>query len=258
MNHKKTGPRMPLAGSGLTLRASHPWIAAHLGKGKVRQLLSADERAHLLNIASLVRFKKRQEIYRAGEPVEAIYNVVSGVVKSFSVDPDGGERINTFLFAGDLLGLSEEGRYANSAEAITAVTAYRLPIPKLQRHLHREAELGFHVICKLCQEIREAQRHAFLVSRREALPKIVMFLQMLEQLQASRGEPTNEIHLPMDRTEIGEYVGMSLGAVSRAFRKLAADAVIELRNRQHVKIRNRAAFDELAGMPGGLAEGRRR
>lgn len=230
------------------LHASHPWIAGHPWKDKACQL-DEHQQARLSAISSIVRFEKRQVIHQAGEPVDAIYNIASGVAKSFSVDPDGSERINTFLFAGDLLGLSEQGRYTNSAQAITPVTAHRFPIAKLQRHLHREAELEFHVICKLCQELRHEQRHAILISRRDALAKIAMFLGMLERLQAGRGEPTNEIHLAMDRTEIGEYAGLSLGAVSRAFRKLAEDAVIDVRNRQHIRIRDRAAFNRLADPP---------
>jgi CRP/FNR family transcriptional regulator len=51
-----------------------------------------------------------------------------------------------------------------------------------------------------------------------------MFLQLLEQIQAARGERSTEIYLPMNRSDIGEYVGMSLEAVSRAFRSLTTAA----------------------------------
>ncbi|MEI4927316.1 cyclic nucleotide-binding domain-containing protein, partial [Klebsiella pneumoniae] len=84
-----------------------------------------------------------------GDPADAIYNIVSGVVKAFVTEPDGGERISAFLFDDDLLGLSDEGHYVSSAEAITPVTAYRLPAAKLRGQLHRDAGLEFHVICKL-------------------------------------------------------------------------------------------------------------
>lgn len=239
---------------GPAIRAVHPWSASERPKGAVRQLLSGDEQARLAVIASVVRFAKGESIYRASQPVGAIYNIISGVVKAFSTEADGSEHIYAFLFADDLLGLSDDGRYVNSAEAVTPVTAYQLPTAKLQSHLRKDAGLEFHVICKLCQELRQAQRHAFLISRRDALPKLAMFLQLLEDLQAGRGEPINEIHLPMHRTEIAEFVGMSLAAVSRSFKKLAAGGIIEMRNRQHVKIKDRAAFDELADLSAGRSK----
>jgi CRP/FNR family transcriptional regulator len=205
MNRNTFGTNAVSRRGGTAIRAKDPWTIDNPSKGKARQLLSDDEWARLAFIASIVRFKKGQKIYRAGDPTDAVYNVISGVVKSFATEPDGHERISTFLFADDLVGLSEEGRYANSAEAITPVTAYRLPVAKLRGHLRRDADLEFHVICKLCQELRQAQRHAFLISRRDAAVRVTMFLQLMEELQAAREQPTNEIYLPMNKVEIGEW-----------------------------------------------------
>lgn len=212
--------------------------------------MSDNEQARLAVIASIVRFQKGQSIYRKGAPVDAIYNIISGVVKAFVTEPDGQERISAFLFDNDLVGLSDEGRYVNSAEAITPVTAYRLPVARLRERLHRDAGLEFHVICKLCQELRQAQRHAFLVSRRDAVVRIAMFLLLIEELQVHRGASTNEVHLPMDKVEIGNYVALSPAAVSRAFAKLIARGIIEMRDRRHLKVKDRTALDRLAAFPG--------
>lgn len=230
----------PFPRGGPVLLGSDPWTIGN--PHKVHQLLTDDERARLSVFASLVRFRKGQTIYRAGEPTDAIYNIVSGVVKAFN----GHGHITAFLFAGDLVGLSEEGHYANSTAAVAPVTAYRLPVARLRRHLRQEAQLEFHVISKLCQELRQTQRHAFLVATRDATSRVAMFLQLLEELQANRDEPTIEIHVPMSRSDIAQYVGLSAPAVTRAFAKLAADGVIEARNRQHIKVRDRARFEHLA------------
>ena len=50
----------------------------------------------------------------------------------------------------------------------------------------------------------------------------------------------------MDHTAIAEYIGLSLAAVSRAFRALADTGVISYRNRRHVKVVDRRAFEKLA------------
>jgi CRP-like cAMP-binding protein len=204
-------------------------------EGENEPILSDDERARLAVMASIVRFKKAAEIYHEGEAADAVFNIITGVVKAYKTAPDGSRYISAFLHPDDLFGLAEEGTYANSTRAITPVTAYRLPVTALQCRLARDAELEFHVICKLCQELRHAQRHAILPARRDAHPKVAMFLQMLGQLQAGRGERETEIYLPMGRTEIGEYVGMSLPAVSRAFRTLTALGIIEVRDKRHTK-----------------------
>jgi len=57
----------------------------------------------------------------------------------------------------------------------------------------------------------------------------------------------DEIYLPMDRSDIGEYVGMTLPAVSRAFRSLITRGIIKVLNGRHVRITDRNGFEKMAG-----------
>jgi CRP/FNR family transcriptional regulator len=215
--------------------------------GKMHQLLSDEERARLAVIASVVRFKKGDEIYREGDRAGAVFNIISGVVKAYQQVPNGAEHIVAFLFPEDLFGLAQEGKYANSIKSLTPLTAYRIPITALRSRLLVDAALEFHVIAKLCHELRQVQRHAFLVANKRTLSKLAMFLQMIEQLQAAKGEATNEIYLPMDRSDMAEYLGISLPALSRGFRALTTRGILQSRNRRHMKVIDRGAFDMLAG-----------
>lgn len=235
--------KIPTNTHGPAIRGVDPWAPS---AGKMRQLLSEEERARLAVLASIVRLNKGEEIYREGQPADAVFNIITGVVKAYKTAPDGSEHITAFLFSDDMFGLSEEGKYTNSTKALTPLALYRFPVPDLRRRLAKDADLEFHVICKLIHELRETQRHAFLLARRRALSKVAMFLQLLENLQAARGERTAEIYLPMNRSDIGEYVGMSLEAVSRAFRGLTARGIIKSRDRQHLKIADRSTFDKIA------------
>jgi DNA-binding transcriptional regulator YhcF (GntR family) len=76
-----------------------------------------------------------------------------------------------------------------------------------------------------------------------SLSKLAMFLQILDQLHATKGESTSEIYLPMSRSNIAEYLGISLAALSRAFRALTARGVVQSRDRRrHVKVIDRSSF----------------
>jgi CRP/FNR family transcriptional regulator len=169
---------------GPSILAVDPWPSSNHLKGRMHQLLNDEERAQLATIASVVRFKKGSEIYRSGEQATAMFNIISGVVKAYSGEDAG--HITAFLFPGDLFGLSQEGAYTNSVKAVTPVTAYQLPLSALRSRLTKDAILEYHLICKLCQDLRYSQRHAFLVAQRHANSKIATFLQMLEQLQVAR------------------------------------------------------------------------
>jgi CRP/FNR family transcriptional regulator len=228
-------------GSRPIIRIIDPWSIS-----KTSRFLNADERAQLTSIALPVRFRKGAEIYRQAHQADAVFNISSGVVKAYTTAA-GGEHITAFLFPGDLFGLSDEGKYVSSTKAITPVTGYKFPVTALRDRLPKDAHLEFHVICKLCQELRQAQRHAFVLSHRRASSKLAMFLQLLEELQAARGEPTNDLYLPMSRSDIGDYLGMSLEAVSRTFRSLTAANVIKSRDRRYVRVIDRKALENAAG-----------
>lgn len=225
-------------------------------KGERKQLLTDKERARLSVIASIVHFKKGTQIYREGDNADAVFNIIGGVVKAYTTLPDETECISAFLFVDDLFGLAQDGKYTNSAKAVTAVTAYRLPVSALESRLRTDADLEFHVICKLCYDLREAQRHAVLLGRRNALAKVAMFFQLLEHHQAATDKPSSELCLPMSRSDVADFVGMSLEAVSRSFRTLASRGVISFRDKRNLKILDRAQL-ELAAQPDTLGEHRR-
>jgi CRP/FNR family transcriptional regulator len=90
------------------LIAINPWLPGNPGDHRTHQLLSDGERARLAVISSVVRFKKGAEIYREGDNVEAIFNIISGVIKVYTQGPGNDELVGTFLFSQDLVGLAHE------------------------------------------------------------------------------------------------------------------------------------------------------
>ena len=231
--------------AGPAIHAVDPWIPGNPGKGRRHQLLSEEEQAQLAKIALIVRFGKGDQIYREGDAADAVFNVIDGVVIAYRALADG-EHVTSFLHPGDLFGLSDEGRYANGTRAATPVIAYKMPLLAVRRILKTNAALDVDVIVKLCEELRGTQRHAMLLTQRRAATRLAMFLDLQEHLQIGRGEQASEILLPMDRSSIAAYLGMTLAALSRAFRTLISRKIISTRNRQHVKIVDRDALNRLA------------
>jgi CRP/FNR family transcriptional regulator len=231
--------------AGPAIHAVHPWIPGNRDGGTRHQLLSDDERAQLAKIATIVRFDKGGEIYAEGAAADAAFNIISGVVVAHR-SLEGAEHVISFLYPGDLFGLSEEGRYANATRATTAVMAYRIPLAAIRRILDNNAGLDVNIIIKLCEELREAQRHAVLLAQKRSTTRLAMFLDLQEHLQVARGEPVSEIHLPMDRSSIAGYLGMTPAALSRAFRALASRKIIASGNLHNVEIIDRDAFNALA------------
>jgi CRP/FNR family transcriptional regulator, anaerobic regulatory protein len=219
------------------------------------QLLTDEDRALLAPIGSAIQLKEGAKIFRQGDDAAAVFNVIHGVVKVYRTLPDGTERIMSFMFPGDLLGLPEEGKYVLSARAVTAVTVYRFLVPALESLLRANAALEFRLLSKVCHELHEVGRHSVIVARRPGLAKIALFLQMLESHQPAGGG-TDEVYIPMSRSDIADYVAMSSEAVSRTFRALADLGVIGFRDKRHATIIDRARLETIAAQDRKCAKAR--
>jgi CRP-like cAMP-binding protein len=193
--------------------------------------------------SSFVRLRRGERLYEEGERVEALFHIVTGVVKLHMTFLDGKQHIMSFSFPDDLIGLAPSCTHVGSAEALTPVTAYRMPMAAVSARLRSDPDLEFHLICQLSHELHQARCHASFLSTHRATARIGLFLQMLEANQTARGVSAHEIYLPMTRSDIGAYVGISLEAVGRSFRRLANRGAITIRNRRYVQITNRTELE---------------
>jgi CRP-like cAMP-binding protein len=209
-----------------------------------RTLLDKDDRAMLAIIATVSRYKKGELICQEGVRSDYTFNIIAGVVKSYRSQPNRKQQVLSFLFPHDLFGLAEQGRYVNSAAAVTQVMLYKVPTAALEARMRRNPSLDFQVICRLCHDLREAQQHAILLSKHHAVAKLGLFLQMLEAHQNAEGHSSQEIRVPMARTDIGAYVNISPEAVTRSLRELVRRGLISVRERRYVKIIDRVGLEE--------------
>ena len=208
------------------------------------RLLTDRQRQQLAIIGTRVKLPARTILYREDTDAAWIFIISEGVVKCFRELPSGKRRLAAFLFADDVFGLAENGRYVNTAQAVTGVTMYRIPIDSLTALFKREPELEFQFLSKATHELREAQRRAIVLTRRDAIGRLAMFLSMLEK-DGPRTSPPGAISIPMSRSDIADYLGMSLEAVSRASSGLVRHRLVAFDGRHAARIIDRTRFNAL-------------
>lgn len=216
-------------------------------RGRARPLFSPQECAALATISTHVTVRKGTTLYHEGEAATFVYVITGGYVRTSRSLPNGAERVTAFRSSGDLLGLATEGHYVATAQAIATTSAYQVPTAALEGLLQTDASLALRLLCKLSSVLVAQQHHALILGRTDALGKLAMFLEMLEQGQRERGWDTETIYLPMSRSDIADYVGLSVEAVSRAVSTLRAEAVVSCRTKRQFRVTDRPRFRELIG-----------
>ena len=212
------------------------------GSGLV-ELLSDAQREQLVRSATVREFPARTVVYRAGARADSVFIVGSGVVKSYRDLASGRRRIALFLFARDLFGLAEAGHYVNTVQTITPVRVYEVKVDALTDLFQREPDIELQFLCKIVHVLRDAQHHAIMVGRRDAMGRLAMLLHMLQRQSSLRG---GRIALPMTRSDIANYLGLSVEAVSRASRRLERQGIVEFVGRHEVRVVDRLRFEAVA------------
>jgi CRP-like cAMP-binding protein len=233
-------PRRAL--DGLSIRAT-PFDL--MGNGEPVPLLTSAQRQQLASLATKLNVRSGHILYREDTLATAIFICADGAVKSYRELPSGTRRVAMFLFGGDIFGLAENGRYVNTAQAIATSTVYRIPVDVLTALLRQDPELDFQFLCKVTHELREAQRRIIAMGRRDATGRVAMFLHMIRRRHPGR-LARNVIPLPMSRSDIAGYLGLSLEAVSRATGALVKEGLLAFDGRHSVRILDPAKLDKLA------------
>lgn len=175
---------------------------------------------------------KGDYLYRQGEPFRGILAIKTGTVKLVSLSPDGEEFITGYLLPGELLGfdgLADE-RHAYSAVALQTLSICEMPaheldglcleVPNLLRELFRHAGRSLAT---------ETGRH--MLRSRPSEERVAAFLVDLSDRLNQRGFSGLEVRLGLSREEIGNYLGLALGTVSRTLNKLETLGLIEVNNK---------------------------
>lgn len=206
--------------------------------------ISAREREHLATIATVMRVPAGSVLCHSGHDAKAIFSVTSGTLASFRQRPDGSRKIFAFLFAEDLFGLARRGRYVNSVKAITPSVVFRMPVDALTGLLTRDASLQFRFLCKTTQVVRDAQRQALMMTIRDPVERVALFLAMLEEAQGEKRHAHEAIDIPMTRQDVADYLNLPQGSIKAAVDALESRGLVK-RGDRTIAITDRPRFDAM-------------
>jgi len=78
------------------------------------------------------------------------------------------------------------------------------------------------------------------------MEKVASFLLMLSKRARERGQAENPILMPMTRSDLGDYLGLTMETVSRTMSQLKADGVIAQLPGSKLDLKNFEALYDLA------------
>jgi CRP/FNR family transcriptional regulator len=201
----------------------------------------------LASIAVETEAPAGQSFIDEGEPAASFFNITAGTAKLFKLLPDGRRQITGFVGPGHFLGLAVSDTYAFSAEAIERVRYCRFNRGKLRKLLDDFPLMEKRLLEVAANELVAAQEQMLLLGRKTARERLASFL----LLQSGQGRPCGQARqrfsLAMTRSDIADYLGLTIETVSRTLTRLRGERLIDIISQGELVINDAVALEELAG-----------
>ena len=190
--------------------------------------------------------KAGQPLFYEGDKSEFVYQVLEGLLRTTKVMANGRRQVLTFGYPDDIVGLSHDCCYHNDCEAV--VPTKILVLKKNAYSINNGTDqVLFDRLLKLAAcEVSNMQEHFMMLGRKSAIEKIASFLLAIGSRTGHVENGRIAFNLPMKRSDIADFLGLTIETVSRVLTQLRKDGLIDLKNPHEVSILKKNALCELA------------
>ncbi len=224
--------------------------------------LSESELGQLKEITRVKKFNKGDIIFFDTEPYQGFYIVIKGLVKIYKISKDGREHIlhlitrhNTFaevpLFE-NLEGIQsaqtgvDSFRYPANAMALEDGTeAALIPAYKFINLLENNSAICMKMLSGFAKRLRHLNRHIEELTLMDVTKRAANFIyseyinkrkSKTDAKKDSKKDPQKEtqpsITLNISKNDLASYLGTIIETLSRTFKKLQDDGVIEVEGKK--------------------------
>lgn len=208
----------------------------------------------LSKVARRKLLKSNSNVSMVGDDVTHYSNILSGVVKLSKTMKDGRQQTVGLQFANDFVG--EPFNVTSEVDVSSAGEVQMCSFPKeiLDTMILSSPELGVKMHEKAWKDLEEARNWLLALGRKSALEKVASFLALIatrsqddEQVREGRAL-RNElvIELPLSKSELADFLGLTLETVSRKFTELRKKRVLEPIDRRTVMVHNLSQLKRLS------------
>jgi CRP/FNR family transcriptional regulator len=217
-----------------------------LGETSLFAGMAEDHLWELLGIAMVVSYKRRAQIFAAGDPGSGFYLVKEGRVKIFMISPDGKEQILHVLGPGEPFGEAPVFAGRNFPAAAVALENCRLvflPRDAFVALVTANPSLALNLLAVLSERLHQFTRMVDSLSLKEVPGRLAAHLLLLSRKQKNG----DQLELELSKTQLASFLGTIPETLSRILSKLQRAGYLKI-NGSRIAILDRERLEELAEM----------
>lgn len=197
-------------------------------------LFSGLETEYLEQIAAIAHkrsFAKGETLFAEGEAATGFYLLSGGGIKLCKVSPDGREKVLHFVHPGETFAEAAffgDGRYPAEARGVEAGEVLFFPKEAFMGLLERNPRFSLNLIISLSLLLRRFARQIEELSFAEVPNRLATYLVELAERKSTSYQGKSYLDLEMKKSELASRLGTVSETLSRAFRKLKEENILEV------------------------------
>ncbi len=216
----------------------------------------ADELEQLDDIKYYRSFEAGQTVIWAGDKMDFVGSVVSGIATLTQTMEDGRTQMVGLLLPSDFVGRPGRETAAYDVVATSDLVMCCFRKKPFEELMAVTPHIGQRLLEMTLDELDAAREWMLVLGRKTAREKIASLLSIIARRDATlklagAGGPM-VFDLPLTREAMADYLGLTLETVSRQISALKRDGVIALEGKRHVTIPD---FDRLLDEAGDDSDG---
>lgn len=208
------------------------------------QGLQREQLERLARLATARDYVPGERILSENEQVRDFFILASGRAKLFKALPDGKEQTVCLFSPGEpfcLCSIFDGERHPANAAALEVSRVYRIAGLEFLETARESPELLFNLLLATSRRLKEALDRIESLSMKDIGQRLAIFMLSM----AGELDKSVDIRLPLTHRELAKVIGVTPEALSRTFRRLAEDGLLQV-DGQHISLLDRQALVTLA------------
>ena len=194
---------------------------------KCFEKLTLDERALLDANSVIIKYNKKENIFKQGALTSSVMFIEKGLAKVY-VEKNGNSLVMMIVPEGNLIGLTalteEFNRYQYSAMTYIDSSIRQIDLQVFRQLVSTNPEFAREIIDKIISDKIQVYGRFFCLTHKQAYGTVADIIMCL----SNRIFKSREFHLPLSRQDLAELTGMSQETVIRILKKFSDDRLIQM------------------------------
>jgi CRP/FNR family transcriptional regulator len=196
-------------------------------------------------------FEAGQPVIWAGDRMDFVASVVTGIATLTQTMGDGRTQIVGLLLPSDFVGRPGREGAAYNVTATTHLMMCCFRKKPFEKMMNETPHIAHRLLEMTLDELDASREWMLVLGRKNAREKIASLLNIVARRNATPafGDADSPVtfDLPLTREAMADYLGLTLGTVSRQMSALKKDGVIRLEGKRQVVIPHLGRLLEEAG-----------